>query len=176
MAKLGSTTLGEGSATPRSATDQLGNEPLRHGETALFMAKAQQPSAQLGIGTAILSSAQQRQGVPRTGVCNGDAALGKATVMLRSDWHRHGGDVRGQLSYAQKRPAKATQSMTLPRHSTSFLGNGKASLCLSVCCSATAKPSLEPQWHSNARTGSGMAPNRPAKARRGLAQPRHAAE
>ena len=80
---------------------------------------------------------------------------------------------------AELRTEKASEGTAMsasPRHSTSFLSNGKASLCLSVCCSATAKPSLEPQWSRIANPGSGMAPNRPAKAQRGLAQSRHATE
>lgn len=82
----------------------------------------------------------------------------------------------GAAELRTEKAREGTAMGALPGHSTSFLSNGKASLCLSSCCSATAKPSLEPQWNCNARTGSGMAPNRPAKAQRGLAQSRHAAE
>lgn len=37
------------------------------------------------------------------------AKLGKATALRSPEWRRHGGDVRGRLSYARKRPARVLQ-------------------------------------------------------------------
>lgn len=108
----------------------------------------------------MLRSAKQRRCCARQS--NGNAALGRATARRTTDWRRYGGDVRGRLSYAQKRPAKVLQCAHC---------RGIARLF-----SATAKPSLEPQWQSAAQNSTGMALNRTAKAQRGLAQSRHATE